>query len=159
MQHMADGFVNQKTFDALGAPFGADFSAWKTPYLFGVGLEEGLIQAAAEAIDEELFEIVFRAYGKQRDDAVGILHNGGLIGDSSGFAVIGDADAGWGVRFERKNVEPPVHDAAGLGEEAMAADIDSVTFVIDGAGNVSKILMMMARLVDDVVILKPFSRH
>ena len=33
--------------------------------------------------------------------------------------------------------KPPVHDALTLGKEAMAADVDAVSFVLDGAGNAS----------------------
>ena len=57
LQKMQDGFRNRKSFDTLLAPFRADFLARNAPHLFRVRLEERLVELAAKAIDEELFEV------------------------------------------------------------------------------------------------------
>ncbi len=37
--------------------------------------------------------------------------------------------------LQRQDVEPPLHDPLVLGEEAMPADIDAVTLVVEGLGD------------------------
>src|SRR5260221_10423189 len=35
------------------------------------------------------------------------------------------------VGFDRHDAEPPLHHSVGLGKEAVAADVDSIAFVVD----------------------------
>ncbi len=46
----------REALDALRAPLGGDLVAGRAPDLFGVALEEGEVELAAEAVDEEVFE-------------------------------------------------------------------------------------------------------
>ena len=64
-QEVRDRLADGEALDALCAPLGADPVAGHAPDLFGVGLEESEIQLAAEAVDEELLQVLHLANGKQ----------------------------------------------------------------------------------------------
>ena len=53
----------REALDALRAPLGGDLVAGRAPDLLGVALEEGEVELAAEAVDEEVFEGLFFADG------------------------------------------------------------------------------------------------
>src|SRR5581483_8599928 len=44
--------------------------------------------------------------------------------------------------IERKNIQPPLHDAIGFGKKAMAADIDAVAFVVDRARDTAEVVAL-----------------
>ena len=46
-------------------------------------------------------------------------------------------DGRWTIfrSLEGQHFQPPLHDAIGLGKEAVTANVNAVAFVIDGAGN------------------------
>ena len=64
LQKMRNGLADGKALDALRAPLRADLVARHSPDFFGIGLEEGEIQLAPEAVDEELFQVLRLADGK-----------------------------------------------------------------------------------------------
>src|SRR3954454_17675943 len=62
---MRDGFGQGQSLDPLGSPGRGDLLAGHTPYFFGIALEEGAIELAPEAVDEEVFEGLLRLALKQ----------------------------------------------------------------------------------------------
>ena len=60
LEKVSDSAGERESLDALRAPLGADLIAAHAPDLFRVGLEEGEVELAAEAVDEEVFETLFR---------------------------------------------------------------------------------------------------
>jgi hypothetical protein len=245
-----DGGGEGEALDALGAPLGGDFVAGRAPDFFGVALEEGEVEFAAEAVDEEVFKTFFgldlvdarpdvagadaghahqaevrdgvggegdgiveklaqiidtAAAGADEHDQVGVgrlAHGEGLgdghgsgkvnirgrvllglgflvvsvgeqrteaaqrgllrevrgDGNDAGLALVADgygcgfaAGGGRGVGtgagcVGRHQVHPPLHDAVGLGEEAVAADVHTVALVANGAGDAAD---LVAGLEDD----------
>ncbi len=63
-EEVGEGGGEGEALDALCAPLGADLIAGDAPDFFGVGLEEGEVELAAEAVDEEVFEGLLVAAGK-----------------------------------------------------------------------------------------------
>jgi hypothetical protein len=60
-------------------------------------------------------------------------------GDAALLSLVGDVD-GVGRGVGRHEVHPPLHDAVGLGEEAVAADIHAVAVVANGAGDAADLV-------------------
>ncbi len=65
LERVQQGLGDRQALDPLGAPFGTDPGAGKPPDLLRVGLEKGVIQLAAEPIDEELLQARGVADGKE----------------------------------------------------------------------------------------------
>ena len=58
-----------QALDALRSPLGGDLIARRAPHLFRVALEEGEVELASEAVDEEVFEALLfldRAHTRRR---------------------------------------------------------------------------------------------
>ena len=56
LKEVSDSAGERESLDALRAPLRADLIAAHAPHLLRIGLEEGEIELAAEAVDEEVFE-------------------------------------------------------------------------------------------------------
>ncbi len=56
LQKMLDRSREREPLDTLSAPLCADLVAARAPDFFCVALEEGEVELAAEAVDEEVFE-------------------------------------------------------------------------------------------------------
>ncbi len=53
----------RQALDALGGPLGAHLGGRDAPHLLGVGLEEVLVEALAEAVGDPLLEVVLAPLG------------------------------------------------------------------------------------------------
>ena len=174
---MRDGLADGKALDALRAPLRADLVARHSPHFFGVGLEEGEIELASKAVDEELLQVLHLADRK---------HHGAQIADAdahgTGRPQIGqrrlaeldriveelaqEVDARLASahqhdivfllrlagRLLRQLFQPPVHDAVALGKEAVAADIHAVALVLHGARDAAHVVKALD---DDRMDVRP----
>ena len=218
-----------QALDALRSPLGGDLIARRAPDFFGVALEEGEVELASEAVDEEVFEALLffdRAHARRRVadadpdhphraeilDGVaaeldGVVEELAQIVDAAlarayehyviavlrirsddgrrmplflfdlvidgvrlfrlrrdgqrsqaaqrrllrqvsrdldfvPLALVGDLDrlGNIGVRCGRHQLQPPLHHAVALGEEAVAADVHAVALVADGAGDAADLV-------------------
>ena len=64
--------------------------------------------------------------------------------------VVGDGGVVACLFFERHDVEPPIHDAVGLGKETVGTHVHAVAFVIDGAGDAADDVVFFEDDGDDV---------
>jgi hypothetical protein len=128
-----------KAVDALRGPVGADFGAGDAPDFFGVGFEEGAVEAVAEAVSHPAFKGVL---GKEGLEAG--LHIAGEHQETLDEAEVADGvqdlervlvefvavkNAGEARDFEHRLVHhfgPEALHIFALGEEAVAADVDAV---------------------------------
>src|SRR5690606_17457918 len=55
-----------EAFDALCAPVGGDLVARHAPDLLGIRLEEGVVEFAAEPVDDEILEVALGGDGARR---------------------------------------------------------------------------------------------
>src|SRR5712691_11399205 len=62
------------------------------------------------------------------------------IAQRAGSALVGDLDGGVLRHPHRKHLRPPLHDAIGLREKAMSADVDAVSPVAHGARNAADMI-------------------
>ena len=167
---LRDGSEQREAADALGAPLGADLGAGDAPKLFGVALEEGLVELAPEAVDEEVLQAAFRADGAEAgaeiaggdgegaaraklpqrcrreverigekaaevvDAALPRAEQEDVVGVPGAAGARGARGRGVPRGLQWQDVLPPLHDALTFGEEAVAADVDAVALVLDGAG-------------------------
>ena len=64
-EDVLQGAEDRQALDPLRSPFGADGRTALAPDLLRIRLEERAIQLAAEAVDEELFQVLLRPEGKE----------------------------------------------------------------------------------------------
>ena len=180
-EEVSDSGGERESFDALRTPLGADLIAAHAPHLLRVGLEEGEVELAAEAVDEEVFETLFRTnlMNSRLDVAEADLRGAGkakfaerVAGESDGVVeeaaqevnatpalphqhdelgigvelrmrvqrlqramavLIGDNRMAGTLVRDGHQIQPPLHDAVRLREEAVAADVHAIALVTDGA--------------------------
>ena len=74
-----------------------------------------------------------------------------MVGDfvRGGFVCGGDGHDG----------RPPIHDAVGLGKEAVSADIDAIVLVTDGAGNTAHVFTLLQDDGLDFCAMNEFKRR
>src|SRR4029078_10306524 len=65
------GAEEGQALDALGGPLGAQLRGRHAPHLLGVGLEEVVVEALAEAVGDPLLDVVLAALGLDRGPQVG----------------------------------------------------------------------------------------
>ncbi len=181
LEEVSDSAGERESFDALRTPLGADLIAAHAPHLLRVGLEEGEVELAAEAVDEEVFETLFRTelMNSRLDVAEADLRGAGetkfaerVAGEGDGVVeeaaqevdaaaarahqhdelrvgiglrvgvqrlqgamavLIGDDSMAGALVRDGHQIEPPLHDAVRLREEAVAADVHAIALVTDGA--------------------------
>ena len=145
-QRALDRLLQVEVLDALARPLGADLRAGHAPHLLGVGLEEDLVEAAAEPVDHPVLEGALVADGSEPRRRVAHADAGGLERPQAEQRVdrpervVEEAaavvDARHAIALEEVLAEqlvPHLANARDLGEEAVAADVEAVAAVVDGA--------------------------
>ena len=176
-EDVLQGAEDRQALDPLRSPLGTDGRTAFAPDLLRIRLEKRAIQLAAEAVDEELFQVLLRPERKegrakvtetdlhhpqqaefldrvqaqrdgiveepaeeidaalplpQKHDLVARLRVGPLPcrGHVAVLAAVADRGLPGLQLLDRHAIEPPLHHAVRLGEEAMAADVDAVALVV-----------------------------
>ncbi len=143
-----DGADQVESLDPLRGPFGGDFRGGHAPDLLGVRLEEDLEQHAAEAVDDPVLEALLgadrphprleiaedherRSPDPEVPEGVGRLER--IVEES--LVVVDPAEAVAYDQLVAEDLLPdPVHFLA-LREEAVAADVEAVAFILVGAAD------------------------
>ena len=133
--------------DALRRPLGPDLGAGDPPDLLGVGAEERLVEAAAEALGDPLLEGLRRMPARPRDGReVGEGAPRRLDDPEAGHHVAGDErvrqelalvvdarQARAGEELVAQHLLPQPRDRGQLGEEAVPAEVEAVAAPLDRA--------------------------
>ncbi len=138
----------RQALDPLGRPLGADLGGRDAPDLLGVGLEEEVEQALAEAVGDPLLERVLRPLGLDGGPQVGEPGAGQLdraeLADHVGAVervveeLLVPVDARLARALEElvaHDLVPEVVDLPVLGEEAVAAEVEAVAVAHLGPGD------------------------
>ena len=133
------GGEERQALDPLRGPLGADLGGGHAPHLLGVGHEEVLVEPLAEAVGDPLLEVVLATVGRDRGPQVGEqaareLDRAELLDDVLPVErVVEELAAPVDARHARTAEElllhhlvPEVVDLLGLGEEAVAAQVEAV---------------------------------
>ena len=144
-----DGLAERQVLDPLRGPVGGHLADRHAPHLLGVGLEEGAVEAPAEAGDEPALVVglVLRradAGPHVGADAADGLDQAEVAEGVDGLervvevlAVVVDAALA-GPHQEvlvGEDLVPEVLDRLHLGEEAVAADVEAPPVALDGAAD------------------------
>ena len=143
---MRHGAAERQAPNALGRPVGADHVAGQAPHLFGVGLEEGLVEALPEAVHDPVLERllgigrlepcaqVARRHARAFHQAevahdVGQLERVGVVA-----ALVEDArQPRHADHLAPEQLVPQPLDLGDLRVEAMAADVEAIAAIRLGA--------------------------
>ncbi len=154
-EHARDRGEEREPFDALRGPLRPDAIARNPPDLFRVGLEEDVIEAAAEPVRDPVFEADLRTDRLQPDPEIA----------QEDEERVADAEAGEGVHRLEGVVEelaavvdpreprtlqhlgahhraPELLDGADFGEEAVPADVEAEPLVFDRAGEAADLVVL-----------------
>src|SRR5919112_2016741 len=145
----------RQPLDALGGPLGAELGRRDAPHLLGVGLEEVVVEALAEAVGDPLLDVVLAALGldrgpQVREQAQRQLDRPELLDDvRASERVVEELAAPVDARLPRAHeelvahdLEPKVVDLLALGEEAMASEVEAVAVRIDdGLGQAADLVV------------------
>ena len=150
------GAEERQALDALGGPLGADLRRRDAPDLLVVGLEEERVQAPAEALGDPLLEVLLgRVALEQRGPQIGEagarqLDRPELLDDVGAVErVVEELAVPEDARLARALEElvahdlvPEVVDLLGLGEEAVAAEVEAVALGVDhGLGEAAELVL------------------
>jgi hypothetical protein len=143
-----------EVLDALRRPLGTDLRGRHPPHLLGVGLEEELEQPLAEAVRDPLLQGLLLALALQRRPQVGEhgpseLDRAELLDDvSAAQGVVKELAVPVDARHARTAQELLAHDLVpegvdllGLGEEAVAAEVEPVAVALDGLGDAAELIL------------------
>ena len=148
------GGEEREALDPLRGPLGAQLGRRDAPDLLGVGLEEVVVEPLAEAVGDPLLEVVLAALGLDRRPQVG--HAGEEELDRAELAdhvhalqrVVEELAVPVDPRHARALEEllvhhlvPEVVDLLGLGEEAMAAEVEAVAVAHLGLGEAADLVL------------------
>ncbi len=136
-----------EALDALSRPVGGELLGADAPYLFCVRLEEDAEEAPSKLVAHPVLEalrILDRlqprtgiagdaAHGFQRPQVPERVGGFDRIGEEAS-PVIDAREPPAGQHLVAEDLGPQVFDLLVLGEEPVAADVESITLVLDGAG-------------------------
>ena len=150
------GGEERQALDPLRGPLGADLGGRHAPHLLGVGHEEVLVEPLAEAVGDPLLEVVLAALGLDRGPQVGEqaareLDRAELLDHVLAVErVVEELAAPVDPRHARPAQElllhhlvPEVVDLLGLGEEAVAAEIEAVAVANLGLRDASDLILRL----------------
>jgi len=139
------GAEERQALDSLRCPLGAQLGTRHAPHLLRVGLEEELVEALAEAIGHPFLEAVLAALGLDRGHEIGGKRARELdraeLADHVRAAqrIVQEALVPVDARHARAQKElvvehlvPEGVDLLGLGEEAVAAEVEAVAVAFLG---------------------------
>ena len=145
-QGVEDGGDEAEAVDALRGPVGADFRAGDAPDFFGVGFEEGAVEAVAKAVSHPVFKRVLRQERLEARLEVAGKHEEALeeaevadgVRNLEGVLVkfVAVKNAGEARDLEHRLVHhfgPEALHILALGEESVAADVDPIVAPAVGA--------------------------
>jgi hypothetical protein len=148
------GGEEREALDALGRPLGAQLGRGDAPDLLGVGLEEVLVEPLAEAVRHPLLEVLLLALGLHGRPEVGEagaheLERAELLDHVHALERVGQelpvpVDARHARALEEllaHDLVPQVVDFLGLGEEAVAAEIEAVPVAHLGLGDAADLVL------------------
>jgi hypothetical protein len=148
------GGEEREPLDPLRGPLGPDLGRRDAPDLLRVGLEEEVEEPLAEAVGDPLLEVVLLALGLRQRPQVGEagarqLDGAELLDDVAAvervveeLAVPEDArHPGAQQELLTHHLVPEVVDLLGLGEEAMAAEIEAVAVAHLGLGQAADLVL------------------
>ena len=143
-----------QALDPLGGPLGAQLGGRDAPDLLGVALEEVVVEAPAEAVGDPLLEVLLLALGLDDRPQVGEagaheLDRAELLDHVRAVErVVEELAVPVDARHARPLEElllhhlvPEVVDLLGLGEEAVAAEIEAVSVADLGLGDAADLVL------------------